>query len=224
MTEFLPVSSSGHLVIVSSMFGITNVGVLFESILHLGTTFAILYYFRSKLSELNMQIIKYLVIASIPAAAVGLLFQGLIEDLFTSLSIVGFALFVTATLNFYIDRLRSLPQSFKYAGNGIKIALKNEPNFRIHTTFAVTALFLAIVLDFSKYDWLLLLFTISFVLIMELFNTVLESIVNMVSPEVQPYAKIAKDVAAAAVLLSAGVAVAVGAVLFLPKVLFILGY
>lgn len=123
-----------------------------------------------------------------------------------------------------MSRLRSLPQSFKYAGNGIKLAIKNEPNFRIHCTFGVTAVLLALLMDFSTSEWLLLLFTISFVLIMELFNTALESIVNLVSPDVRPNAKIAKDVSAGAVLLSASVAVLVGIRLFLPKILLILGY
>lgn len=123
-----------------------------------------------------------------------------------------------------MSRLRSVPQSFKYAGNGIKIAIKNEPNFRIHCTFAVMALFLALTMDFTTPEWLLLLFTISFVLIMELFNTALEAIVNLVSPEVRPNAKIAKDVSAGAVMLSAGVAVLVGIRLFLPKILLLLGY
>lgn len=83
---------------------------------------------------------------------------------------------------------------------------------------------LALLMDFSTSEWLLLLFTISFVLIMELFNTALESIVNLVSPDVRPNAKIAKDVSAGAVLLSASVAVLVGIRLFLPKILLILGY
>lgn len=123
-----------------------------------------------------------------------------------------------------MSRLRSLPQSFKYAGSGIRLAIMNEPNFRVHCSFAVMALFLALIMDFTTTEWLLLLFTISFVLIMELFNTALEAIVNLVSPEVRPNAKIAKDVSAGAVLLSAGVAVLVGVRLFLPKILLILGY
>ncbi len=118
-----------------------------------------------------------------------------------------------------MSRLRPLAKSFEFAFQGVKTAIKNEPNFRIHLTFAVAALLLAILLKFNIYEWLLLLFTISFVLILELFNTTLEAIVNLVSPEIRPQAKIAKDVSAAAVLLAATASIIVGLSLFLPKIL-----
>jgi len=121
-----------------------------------------------------------------------------------------------------MSRLRSLPQSFGYAFDGLRVAVKNEPNFRIHLTFGVSAVLLASVLKFSVFEWLLLLFTVSFVLILELFNTALEAIVNLVSPELKPHAKIAKDVSAAAVLLAAIMSIAVGFVLFLPKLMALL--
>jgi len=121
-----------------------------------------------------------------------------------------------------MSRIRTLPQSFGYAFEGLKTATKKEPNFRIHLTLGITAVTLAWIVGFSVFEWLLLLFTICFVLILELFNTALEAIVNLVSPDVKPHAKIAKDVSAAAVLLAACMSVAVGFVLFLPKILVIL--
>ncbi len=121
-----------------------------------------------------------------------------------------------------MSRLRTLPQSFNYAFEGIKLAIKNEPNFRIHLTFGIAAVTLAWFVGFSIYEWLLLLFTICFVLILELFNTTLEAIVNLVSPDIKPQAKIAKDVSAAAVLLAAFMSIIVGFVLFLPKIIVIL--
>jgi len=69
-----------------------------------------------------------------------------------------------------------------------------------------------------------LAFVIFFVITLELLNTVLESIVNMVSPEVQPYAKIAKDVSAACVLMAAVLSLIVGVVLFWPKITYLLVY
>lgn len=104
LTEFLPVSSSGHLVLASQLLKVNEPGVLFEVILHLGTTFAVLYYFRTKLMDIKLNTIKYIIIASIPAAIVGLLFQGLIEDLFNSVFIVGIALIVTGFLNYRTDK------------------------------------------------------------------------------------------------------------------------
>jgi len=114
-----------------------------------------------------------------------------------------------------------LPKSFLYAFEGFKTAAREEPNFRIHLSVALLALILAVVLAFSLIEWLVLLFTISLVLILELVNTSLEDIVNLVNPETHPLAKKAKDVMAAAVLLSAIISVIIGFVLFLPKLVLL---
>lgn len=110
-------------------------------------------------------------------------------------------------------------KSFNYALQGIKTAYRNEPNLRIHTFFAALALTVALILKLSALEWIILAFTIFYVITLELFNTVLESLVNLVSPEIKPYAKIAKDVAAACVLLGAILSVIVGLILFLPKII-----
>jgi len=81
----------------------------------------------------------------------------------------------------------------------------------------VLAIALGIVLKLSSVEWAILTITIGLVLISEFINTSLEQIVDLVSPEKQEKAKIAKDVAAAGVLVSAIVAVLIGALLFLPK-------
>jgi len=116
----------------------------------------------------------------------------------------------------------STSKSFKYAFQGLSTAIKNEPNFRIHLTFAALALILGALLKLALLEWLFLTFTIFFVLILELLNTVLESVVNVVSPEVSPYAKIAKDVSAACVLTAAFMSIIIGFALFLPKIISIL--
>lgn len=113
-------------------------------------------------------------------------------------------------------------RSFGYAIQGIKTAYRNEPNLRVHTFFAILALTLAILLKLNPLEWIILAFTIFYVITLELFNTVLESLVNLVSPEIKPYAKIAKDVAAACVLLGAILSVIVGLILFLPKIIHLL--
>ena len=113
----------------------------------------------------------------------------------------------------------SVTRSFKYAGEGIKTALKNEPNFRIHIFFAVIAIILATVLGFNYIEWILLFIVIFFVIMLELINTVLESLVDLVSPDIKGDAKVAKDVSAAAVLFAAFISVVVGIILFLPKII-----
>lgn len=113
----------------------------------------------------------------------------------------------------------STSKSFAYAFNGIKIAFRNEPNLKIHSIFAFSAIMVAAFLKVTTIEWLLLTFTIFYVITLELLNTVLEALVNLVSPEIQPYAKIAKDVSAACVLLAAIMSVIVGFVIFFPKLL-----
>lgn len=114
--------------------------------------------------------------------------------------------------------------SFKYAGNGIGDAFKSEPNFRVHVTIGIVAIVLAFVLKFTPIEWAILFLTETFVIAMELINTVLEAIVDIVSPQKREKARIAKDVSAAFVLLSAIAAVAVGIVLFLPKIFLFLSF
>lgn len=113
-------------------------------------------------------------------------------------------------------------KSFYYAFNGLKIAISQEPNLRIHLVIATLAIVLSFILKLTVYEWLLLTFTIFYVLTLELLNTVLEAIVDLVSPEVKPYAKLAKDVSAACVLLAACMSVIVGVALFLPKIIRLL--
>lgn len=110
-------------------------------------------------------------------------------------------------------------RSFKYAFTGLHTAIVNEPNFRIHVTIAAFALILGVILRLNTLEWLLLAFTIFYVLTLELLNTVLEAMVDLVSPEITPIAKIAKDVSAACVLLAAFMSLIVGFALFLPKII-----
>lgn len=112
-----------------------------------------------------------------------------------------------------------LINSFKYASAGIKEAFQNEKNMRVHSVLMTLAIILGFVLKLSLIEWAILVITIGLVLISEFINTSLEQIVDIVSPEKQEKAKIAKDVAAAGVLISAVVAVLVAYFLFLPKIL-----
>lgn len=112
--------------------------------------------------------------------------------------------------------------SFGYAFQGISKAFKSEPNFRIHLIAGTLAILIARFLEFTKNEWLILLLTIGLVIIIELINTVIETITDLVSPRYSPRAKIIKDVSAAAVMISAILAVIVGVVLFLPKLTLVL--
>ncbi|OGM08730.1 hypothetical protein A2W13_00845 [Candidatus Woesebacteria bacterium RBG_16_36_11] len=110
-------------------------------------------------------------------------------------------------------------KSFSFAFDGLKAALKNEPNFRIHIVLAILVVILGLIFKFTFLELAILALTIGFVLILELINTTLEAVVNLVSPEIQDQAKIAKDVSAAAVLVSAILSVIVASFLFIPKII-----
>lgn len=118
-----------------------------------------------------------------------------------------------------MSKTHSTIKSFGYAFHGIKTAVKNEPNIRIHLTIGSLAILLGFILRLTSTEWIILFFTIAFVLILELVNTSLEALVDIVSPELQPKAKVAKDVVAAAVLVSAILSLIIGGYLFLPKIL-----
>ena len=108
-------------------------------------------------------------------------------------------------------------KSFNYAFQGLRACLKYEPNFRIHLIIGSWAILMGLILRLSSIEWLMLVMTIFLVIILELLNTVLESIVDLVSPDIVPAAKRAKDVSAAMVLVSATFSIVVGIFLFLPK-------
>lgn len=112
----------------------------------------------------------------------------------------------------------SILQSFKFAYNGLKESFKAEPNLRIHFSLGTLAVILGFLLHISLDEWAILVTTITFVIVAELLNTVLENIVDMVSPEVQEKAKIAKDVSAAVVLIMATTSVVIGLIIFLPRI------
>ena len=112
-------------------------------------------------------------------------------------------------------RRHSLLASFGFASQGIWYALRSQRNFRIQLTAGLLAAIAAAWMDFSRVEWAVLILTIAAVLILELLNTVVETVVDMISPEYHPLAKIAKDVAAAAVLMASIAAVVIGVLLFL---------
>lgn len=108
-------------------------------------------------------------------------------------------------------------KSFQVASSGLKHAFFTQANFQIQFAVGVVVLVLAYLLNFTHFEWLVLILTIGLVLVTELLNTVVEVVVDLaVQEKLLPEAKIAKDVSAAAVLLISIVSVIVGLILFLP--------
>lgn len=116
-------------------------------------------------------------------------------------------------------RDKRLVDSFNFAIEGLISALKNEKHMKVHILAAIIIVILAIVINASKVEILIISLSVSFVVITELVNTAVEAIVDLVSPERHPLAKLAKDVAAGAVLVAAINALCVGYLLFYDKLL-----
>ena len=107
--------------------------------------------------------------------------------------------------------------SFVYAWAGIKAAIRTEHNTWIHLILTLTAFGFAIAMQISREEWMALVIVIAMVWTAELFNTVIEKVMDFLSTERHPQIKIIKDMAAAAVMVTALAAVIVGLLIFIPK-------
>ncbi len=105
---------------------------------------------------------------------------------------------------------------FRYAFRGLSYALRTQRNARVHVTIAILAILLGIVFHISAVEFALIFVAITGVFIAEMFNTVFELCIDLASPDYHPLAKVAKDVAAGAVLLSAMLSVVIGLFVFGP--------
>ncbi|SFJ08780.1 diacylglycerol kinase [Thermoflavimicrobium dichotomicum] len=112
--------------------------------------------------------------------------------------------------------VKKVLKSFRYALEGLKYTVVTQRNMRIHFFVALAVLLLSLYLPLNKMEVLVLFVTIILVIFAELINTAIEAVVDMITEEFHPLAKIAKDVAAGAVLLTAGLAVIVGLSVFYP--------
>ena len=116
--------------------------------------------------------------------------------------------------------------SFRYAFHGWHHVLRTQQNIWIHTAIATVVFFLALWLRLPARDWALLILTSAGVFAAEFMNTAIEAVVDLASPELNPLAKIGKDVGAAAVLVAALAAVLVGLLILGPplwtKLLFLI--
>ena len=122
--------------------------------------------------------------------------------------------------NFNIKRLG---RSFKVAFEGIASTYKKEQNIKIHTIISIIVIIGGIIFKINYIEWLVCLVLIGFVLMAEFFNTAIEYVVDLASPNIHPLAKAAKDTASAGVLMMAIVSAVIGCVIFVPKILEFVG-
>ena len=112
---------------------------------------------------------------------------------------------------------RSIISSFNYAVNGIILALKSEKHMRFHYIIALGVIISSLFFDFSKLEFLILLFATSLVIVAEMLNTAIEKAVDMITKDYHPLARVAKDIAAGAVLIASLNALIVAYLLFFER-------
>ncbi len=112
-----------------------------------------------------------------------------------------------------------LINSFKYAIRGIKSALKSEQNMKVHFIIMELVILMAIILNINTFEWLIILICFMSVISSELFNTAMEKCVDLASPKFNELAKLAKDISAGAVLVTAFFSALIGLIIFLPKII-----
>ncbi|MBU0661093.1 undecaprenyl-diphosphate phosphatase [Patescibacteria group bacterium] len=118
IAEFLPISSSGHLIFLPQLFGWQDQGIAFDAIVHLGTLGAVVVYFRKKImaiiqscmkrgvdDKLNQRLAILIILSIIPAGIVGLFGKSLIEENLRSVSVIAFGLIFWGIVMFFGDRL-----------------------------------------------------------------------------------------------------------------------
>ena len=113
-------------------------------------------------------------------------------------------------------------KSTNHAWRGIGILFKTTHNFWVQIVFALIAIYLGFIFYISTTEWLFLVFAIGLVFITETINTAIEIDIDLTSPEYHPYAKDTKDVSAGAVLMTVILALIVGGIIFIPKILLIM--
>jgi diacylglycerol kinase len=117
----------------------------------------------------------------------------------------------------------SLAQAFKCAYSGIWSTIKTERNIKIELVFAALAIIAGFILQLGAVEWAIIVILIGIVLAAELFNSAIEALVDLASPEAHPLAKHAKDAAAGAVLILAKIAVVAGLIIFINAAFRLLG-
>ncbi|MDD2489866.1 MAG: diacylglycerol kinase [Bacilli bacterium] len=109
--------------------------------------------------------------------------------------------------------------SFKYSLAGLKYTIKEEQSIVVMLIATITAIIIAFILEISILEWIFIVLAMGIVLAFELMNTAVEATVDLVSPNIHPLAKIAKDTASASVFISSLMAFVIGGFIFIPKII-----
>ena len=115
-----------------------------------------------------------------------------------------------------------LYKSFGYAFEGIFAGIRGERNMKIHCFAAVCVIVAGVLFHISVTEWCICLVLFGLILSLELVNTAIEAVVDLVTEDKKPLAKLAKDTAAGAVLIAAVMSAMAGLLIFVPKLVSLL--
>src|SRR6185437_57797 len=118
--------------------------------------------------------------------------------------------------------MKKIIRSFGFAFKGVAYATATQLNFRVHLAATAVAVLLGFALHISLNDWEWVMLSITLVLVAELFNTMIEALVDLVSPEYNEKAGHIKDMSAGAVVIAALFAFIIGLIVFIPKLLLLI--
>ncbi len=110
-------------------------------------------------------------------------------------------------------------KSFAFAISGLKICFYSETNFKIHVLLTIIAVLFGIGFNIPEAEWLAIIFCITLVIVLEMINTAIEKLCDVVHKDIHPGIKKVKDITAGAVLIAAVCSVIIAAVIFVPKII-----
>jgi diacylglycerol kinase len=118
-----------------------------------------------------------------------------------------------------VSRLKQHTISFRHALDGVIYTFRTQPNFQVHTFFAILAAAAGFIFRISSAEWAVIVFIIGLVLVAEMINTSIEAVVDLHTEKFHELARVSKDVSAGMVLVTATMAVITGILIFLPHLL-----
>lgn len=113
--------------------------------------------------------------------------------------------------------LKRFLKSFKYSLDGLKYAYKNEQSMLVHLIVTIIAITLGILFKISNFEWIITIFLLSVTASLELLNTAIEAVCDMVTLEYNKLAKVAKDTASASVFFTSMLGAVSGLIIYVPK-------
>jgi len=113
-------------------------------------------------------------------------------------------------------RIKRLAKSFIYAFRGLYKTLKEEQNLQIQAVVGFLAIILGWYFKITQTEWIILILVIGLVVLMEVINSAIERVTDVLKPRIHSYVKEIKDIMAAAVMLASIIAVIIGLIIFIP--------